>query len=202
MSCFAREGFHRTSMHDIYAESGLSAGAVYGYFGGKEQIIEAIASEAHRLAQSVAASVPENDEGDNGLYGLLEALFGGFEDFDLAQVDQRIRLSLQLWAEALRNPRVKAQLLENVEAVRGAFAQLVRRGQASGRLDPALSPDAVARAMIALFQGLILQRTWYESIDLDAYRAVVRALLEGLSTRQSSDDGRRPSAEPLSGLGS
>ena len=188
MSCFAREGFHRTSMHDIYAESGLSPGAVYGYFEGKEQIIEAIASEAHRLAQSVAASVPESDEGDGGLYGLLEALLGGFEHFDLAQVDQRIRLSLQLWAEALRNPRVKAQLLENIEAVRGAFAQLVRRGQASGRLDPALDPDAVARAMIALFQGLILQRTWHERIDLDAYRAVVRALLEGLGTKQRSDD--------------
>ncbi len=91
-------------------------------------------------------------------------------------------MSLQLWAEALRNPRVRALQVENVEAVRGAFVRSVNHGQATGQLDSELDPDAVARAMIALFQGLILQRTWYEDIDLDAYRAVVRAMLGGLAS--------------------
>jgi AcrR family transcriptional regulator len=188
MTCFAREGFHRTSMHDIYAESGLSPGAVYGYFEGKDQIIEAIAGEAHRLAQAVAASGPGDDDGqEGGLYELLEALIGGFEHFDLAQVEERVRLSVQLWAEALRNPRVGALQRENVEAVRAAFARMASQGQASGQLDSELEPDAVARAMIALFQGLILQRTWYEEIDLDAYRAVVRAMLGGLTSERDRD---------------
>src|SRR5512141_1828028 len=39
--CFARKGFHQTTMRDIYAETGLSAGAVYNYFKSKEEIIEA-----------------------------------------------------------------------------------------------------------------------------------------------------------------
>ncbi len=181
MACFAREGFHRTSMQDIYAQSGLSAGAVYGYFESKDQIIEAIASEAHRLAQAVAASDLLDGDGSVGeLYGMLEALIGGFEHFDLAQVEERVRMALQIWAEALRNPRVQALERENVEAVRGAFAKMVARGQAAGQLDMELEPDAVARAMIALFQGLVLQRTWCEEINLDAYRAVTRAMLAGL----------------------
>ena len=37
---FARNGFHATSMADIIAESGLSAGAVYGYFRNKEDLIQ------------------------------------------------------------------------------------------------------------------------------------------------------------------
>lgn len=190
MSCFAREGFHRTSMQDIYAQSGLSAGAVYGYFESKDQIIEAIAGEAHRLAQAVAASDPRDGDGSvDDLFEMLAALLGGFEHFDLAQVGERVRMALQIWAEALRNPRIRALERDNVEAVRGAFAKMVGRGQASGHLDPELEPDAVARAMIALFQGLVLQRTWYEEIDLDAYRAVTRAMLAGLAP---SRDGRRP----------
>jgi AcrR family transcriptional regulator len=42
--CFARTGFHRTSMQDIVAESGLSPGAIYRYFTGKEEIVDATRS--------------------------------------------------------------------------------------------------------------------------------------------------------------
>ena len=41
--CFARRGFHQTTMQEICAEAGLSPGAVYGYFPGKDAIIEALA---------------------------------------------------------------------------------------------------------------------------------------------------------------
>ena len=36
-ACFARQGFHQTSVQDICKEAGLSAGAVYRYFPGKER---------------------------------------------------------------------------------------------------------------------------------------------------------------------
>ncbi len=47
MTCFAREGFHRTTMQDIFREADLSPGAVYSYFEGKDELIEAIADERH-----------------------------------------------------------------------------------------------------------------------------------------------------------
>jgi len=37
-NCFARNGFHRTSMQDIVRESGLSAGLIYRYFTGKDDL--------------------------------------------------------------------------------------------------------------------------------------------------------------------
>ena len=46
-ACFARQGFHRTTMRDIVSEADLSPGAVYGYFASKADIIEAIAAERH-----------------------------------------------------------------------------------------------------------------------------------------------------------
>jgi AcrR family transcriptional regulator len=43
--CFVRNGFHETSMQDLFAEADLSAGAVYGYFASKDDVILAIAEE-------------------------------------------------------------------------------------------------------------------------------------------------------------
>jgi len=34
-TCFARAGFHRTTMHDICKEASVSPGALYVYFDSK-----------------------------------------------------------------------------------------------------------------------------------------------------------------------
>src|SRR5580698_1667629 len=44
--CFLRDGFHGTSMQDLFAEAGLSSGAVYRYFASKDDLIIAIAAES------------------------------------------------------------------------------------------------------------------------------------------------------------
>ena len=43
MVCFAKRGFHQTSMHDISAEAGISVGLIYRYFENKEAVISAMA---------------------------------------------------------------------------------------------------------------------------------------------------------------
>ena len=48
--CFVRAGFHRTSVHDICKEAGVSPGALYVYFDSKEALIAGI-SERDRAAQ-------------------------------------------------------------------------------------------------------------------------------------------------------
>jgi hypothetical protein len=54
-------------------------------------------------------------------------------------------------------------------------------------LDPALDADAVARTMVALFHGLVLQRSWStDDVDVEAYRTAVRALLGGLGRKRRS----------------
>jgi TetR/AcrR family transcriptional regulator, transcriptional repressor of aconitase len=46
--CFARKGVQATTMREIFAEAGLSAGAVYNYFKTKEELIEAGIIESTR----------------------------------------------------------------------------------------------------------------------------------------------------------
>ena len=44
-ACFARQGFHQTTMQDICRKAELSPGAVYRYFASKEDIIAASCQE-------------------------------------------------------------------------------------------------------------------------------------------------------------
>ena len=58
--CFARAGFHRTTMQDICKEAGVSPGALYVYFDSKEALIAGIcerdrAEFAERFAALAAA---------------------------------------------------------------------------------------------------------------------------------------------------
>src|SRR5438445_11330407 len=47
MVCFAKHGFHQTSMHDISDEAGISVGLIYRYFENKDAVISAMA-DAHK----------------------------------------------------------------------------------------------------------------------------------------------------------
>ena len=41
-SCFAKRGFHQTTMQDIATDAGISAGAIYRYYASKEAVLAAI----------------------------------------------------------------------------------------------------------------------------------------------------------------
>ena len=178
VACFAREGFHRTTMHDIVRESQLSPGAIYRYFAGKDAIIDAIGADRHALEIALIAAAGE--AGD--LRQVLRRLTRGFFALLRDPVERRRRrVAVQIWAEALRNPRLLRQVRGGVDRPRALLTALLRKGQASGALSPALSPDAVARVMIALFQGFILQQAWDPRVAVEPYLAAIDAVVDGLT---------------------
>jgi AcrR family transcriptional regulator len=177
--CFARDGFHRATMQDICGEAQLSPGAVYRYFSGKEQIVETIADERHAREADFLAGAQEAGGATPGLRALGRAFFSS-----LADPDERLRrrVGLQVWAEALHNPAVHRLVTRGVDRPRLAIAQLVREAQQRGELAGELDPDSVARVMIALFQGFVLQQAWNERVDVAAYLETAEAVLDALLT--------------------
>jgi AcrR family transcriptional regulator len=161
-ACFARDGFHRTSMQDIVRESGISAGLVYRYFAGKDDVIAAIVTEWHDQRQ-VFATGPAAER--------IAAYLDYLRSVGAPESAERVRLSVQIWAEAVRNPRVRELSRRNVDDPRAAVAALI------GQLVPGVDPDALARILIALYQGLLVQTVWDETIDNEAYVRTVAALL-------------------------
>jgi AcrR family transcriptional regulator len=181
LACFSEEGFHQTGMAEIVRRSGLSHGAVYGYFASKDAIIEAIADDRHQreaLLNEAALQAPDPIAG-------LRLLVRGYAAW-LTEPGSAAgrRVGVHGWAEALRNDRVRALVAAGIDAPREAIAQLTQRGQRAGQISAQVTPDAIARTLIALFQGFTLQVCWGETIDTDACVAVVDRMLEGLMARR------------------
>jgi AcrR family transcriptional regulator len=185
VACFAREGFHRTTMHDIVREAQLSPGAIYGYFAGKDAIIDAIGADRHALETALIAAAATPGDLPQVLRRLAREFFAILGD---PAERRRRRVAVQIWAEALRNPRLLRQVRGGVDRPRALFADLIRAGQTRGDVAPTVAPDAVARVMIALFQGFILQQAWDPRVAVPPYLSAIEAVIDGLTT----GTGRHP----------
>ena len=69
--CFARNGFHRTTMQHICREAGVSAGALYLYFPSKEALIEGISL---RSREEVLESFEQFDDTGDFIAGLARLM--------------------------------------------------------------------------------------------------------------------------------
>ena len=171
LRCFAREGFHRTTMQDIVAESGLSPGALYRYFAAKDELIAAIAARHHAAELALLSDAAERDDVREALGDLVRAFLTRLSD--PAEQEWR-RVTVQLWGEALRNPRVMRVVREGLDEPLAALAKLLRR-------IPGVDADATARLCASIFQGLVLQQVWDEKLDVAAYARSAESLIDGLS---------------------
>ena len=171
--CFLRDGFHATSMQDLFGESGLSAGAVYRYFASKDDVILAIAEdnmhEVLTLINQVATADPGRSVGDvvAGALGLIQAKH---------EADGVGGTAILVWSEALRNPELAAQLQALLTGMLGDFTRLAAGHQRAGDLPSGVPAEAVARTLVALMAGAILQLTILGPGAVSDITAAVRAL--------------------------
>ncbi|HEY8983643.1 MAG TPA: helix-turn-helix domain-containing protein [Streptomyces sp.] len=181
--CFARNGFHATSMQDVLKAADLSAGAVYRYFSGKEELIHAIVGEViGTLGEVYSAAAEETppplpDE-------LVPRAMRSMMKARPALMDSGEwlfpRLLIHVWTELLRDEDLAAQVVEGYGRVRAAWGDVVRGYKDAGIMDQDADADALARAMIALAQGLIMQIAVLGATPADMEKALtdgVRALM-------------------------
>src|SRR3712207_5538086 len=101
--CFARNGFHTTSMQDVIREAKLSVGAVYRYFDSKEALIEAVAEQVVGLIVGELDPMIET----RPLPPLAEVMDHVLRVVDTqAGPDGAARMAIPVWGEAIRNPRL------------------------------------------------------------------------------------------------
>jgi AcrR family transcriptional regulator len=177
--CFSADGFHATSMADIVGESGLSAGAVYSYFRGKEELISAVAEFPLAKADEVFASLLAGDATPSpaeAVSAMVDGIVARAVADPVTGVDLT-RLALQVWGEALRSPEVRARVAVVYRALRTHCAEVARRWQRAGHLPAGANPDQVGAAMMGMVQGFVLQRLLLDGTSAPDYLTGVTALL-------------------------
>lgn len=76
-AAFMRYGFERSSMADIAAGAGVSRTALYHYFPGKEDVLQAVVDELHARQLNAAVAILDNSQAlDSALAGLIDVKFG------------------------------------------------------------------------------------------------------------------------------
>lgn len=181
--CFARNGFHGTSMQDVLKEVGLSAGAVYRYFAGKEDLIAAIADEAFRSIRSAFEEAAELTPPPTPDVLLGRVLRGIFEE-QMYGMERRAcaALIVQVWAETLRNDMLARTLEDGYAGMRAAWSKLVDAYRAAGLMRSDVPADDVARTMIATAQGFMAQEALFGGVE----PAVLENGLRGLMSMSQS----------------
>lgn len=179
-ACFIRKGFHLTSMQDVFAESGLSAGAVYRYFTGKNEIIQAIASENQGLIVDLMQEFLARET-----LPPLDEIIGAFGDRVVALLieDGAVAVAPEAWAEAVHNPDIRPVVGGLLAATRGWWIKLAERMRADGMLPPDADPQAVGATLVSIVPGFILQRIILGDVDADTLRQGIRALVGSTRAR-------------------
>jgi AcrR family transcriptional regulator len=157
-------------MNAVIRECGLSAGAVYLYFRSKQEII-------HALAAMAISGVTETIE---GLAAAEETLS---PEEALAAVATRVltlgeelevdlpRVALQAWAEAARDPEVRALLAEEAQRIRAAWVRYATRAVAAGHLAADADPERAAESLMTMLPGFMVTRTVIGGVTPEQYAA-------------------------------
>jgi AcrR family transcriptional regulator len=172
--CFVRNGFHATSMQDVFGEAGLSAGAVYRYFPSKAAIVTAIAEETVADVERVI----EETVGVDPVPPVEEMVARVLDAVDAHTGPQgNARIGVQVWAEALRSPALADLVQVTYARIRSRFVELAKRAQDAGRIPADADPEQVGTVLFGMVPGYILQRLLVGGVDPAVYRAGLHAVL-------------------------
>ena len=149
--CFAKRGFHQTSMHDISAEAGISVGLIYRYFENKEAVISAMAdrhkAEIHDVLER-ARQAPS-------LLESLEILFTAHCCESSPKVQSAF--VVDLYAEASRNPQVADLVRDILQTTMDGVTDLIARSPEAEGNAHGLTPNELSELIFAVARGMLMR---------------------------------------------
>jgi AcrR family transcriptional regulator len=148
--CFAKRGFHQTSMHDISGEAGISVGLIYRYFANKEAVISAMAARHKEEIQQMLERARQAPT----LLESLEILFTAH----CCENEPRLvsAFVVDLYAEASRNQRMADLVRDVLETAMAGVRDLIARAPESQNAGNDLTPDELAELIFAVARGMLM----------------------------------------------
>lgn len=174
LRCFARNGFQGTSMADIIAESGLSAGAIYGHYSSKNELIHLAITDVldARFVEVAEARTLTPLPSPGEIIGLL---LSGMK----AQVGD-LGMLLQVWGEVAREPELLTMTDAIGTRVRGMLIGYLTAWYAHsldvGEHEAEQFAEKYATLYVGIVQGYVTQSTLFHDFDGDAYLAAASSI--------------------------
>jgi AcrR family transcriptional regulator len=168
LSCFARAGYHQTTMDDIVAESGLSKGTLYWYFDSKKDLFlalfQAVMGELGASWDTIAADPTV------GATEKLIASMGLFRS-ELSDMAPFFAIMMEAWALTRHDEDVEQVIRQLYDPYLAIMAAIIRQGVIDGEFRVG-SERAMALIIMTLYDGITLalatglwEQDWGEVMD-------------------------------------
>jgi TetR/AcrR family transcriptional regulator, transcriptional repressor of aconitase len=191
-------GLEAVSMEMIIARSGLSTGAVYRYFKGKDEIIAAAFTAATTEIAAAAAPVLANPKSRLPSQ-LVQELLDAWIRYSRSGVGaaasiDRMPTALHGWSYAQTDPQLKAALQASLRGFRDLCVPIIKQWQADGVVATGVEPDAVAQLLLSISLGFVAQRSLTGDADVRAHVEALAALSTAQPAAARHANGPQPAA--------
>src|SRR3974390_1954530 len=179
-ACILEHGLEAVSMEMIIAHSGLSTGAVYRYFKGKDDIIGASVMAARkRIGEAVAPIFDDPEPGSPAQ--LIEKLLSAWTTYSRSGVGaaaelDRMPVAVHGWSYSQTDPNLHLALKTGLEGFRAQCVPIVERWQGEGVVATDVAPQAVAQLILSISLCFVAQRALTGDADVRAHEEAMFAL--------------------------
>jgi AcrR family transcriptional regulator len=177
---FIRHGFERATMQEIATEAGLSAGAIYRYFPGKESLVTAVCAAAGAEHLALFEVDPDGGNAYETLVAGGEAVWRAL--LQTPEGDDALRMYLEATLAALRHPdeigeRFAGEMAEEVNQL----ATLIAAAQREGSLASEVDTRALGALLLAVTQGMhVLHGQLDGDVDVDGAWELLTRMIAAL----------------------
>lgn len=184
---FARRGFGQATVADIADEAGISMGALYHHFAGKEELFKAIAMRHIRDEEaSYAGLLPAPS---------LRETIEHFVDYSIDHCQQETEfagLFMECWAQAAREPWAREAVATFSRRAGGLFRETLRIGQEAGVVRRDIDLDTSATALLSVMQGVgMLCTVDIEGMEAARLRKTLADLIDRYLKTEEEGDGEQ-----------
>lgn len=178
---FARAGIEGTTMQQIAADAGISAGAVYHYYPSKEHLVRAVFEDCSRGSQEAFQRGAAGSETPLGALRHTGEI--AWESIKDADADEQTILGLEMALAGARRPeefgpnrrKLMRSTVDMLEAT-------IRDAQRQGELDSAVDARAFALTLMASYLGSrVLALDLGDEVDTRGVRNMAMFLIDTFS---------------------
>jgi AcrR family transcriptional regulator len=179
LTCFARKGYHKTTMDDIVAESGLSKGTLYWYFRSKDELFFSLVNSFFLEMRHDIDVITEQHTSASDKLGALGLEFVSF----FAEVTEFLNVFFEFWMQSALNEQLNQLFHNMLVQYREEIAGIIYEGIEAGEFQE-VDAKQLAWAVMAVYDGLWFYKMLAaDEVDLEkANQAFLDTLLGGLVT--------------------
>ncbi len=175
LTCFARKGYHQTTMDDIVDEAGLSKGGLYWHFNSKKELFLSLFESLMGEVETFMLASMQTEKSAKERLGDMLDMFVALSTFE--EFERIMPLLIDVWAQNRQDPEVNEVATAIYHQYQEPLVKLIEEGIANGEFNP-VNASALAGIIFGTYDGLMVQ--WMIDETLVDWGAVNQTVMDTL----------------------